>query len=140
MPEMSDGERDAFIEKLRLGVLSTLREDGSPVAVPVWFEWDGRAIRIFSSGRSGKIARLKRDPRASLLVANSVGEPEAWVAFDGEMTIKTDGAFELAERLAGRYWDVTDAERRATLNLWRRIAPSLRLLELVPTRIHTSTS
>jgi len=135
---MSDAERDVFLAKTRLGILTTLRDDGSPVAVPVWFEWDGRVVRCFSYRGSGKIKRLERDPRASLLVANNVGEPEAWVGFDGEVVIKGDGAIELAERLARRYWDVNDPERSATLEQWRRIAPSLRLLELVPTQVRTS--
>jgi PPOX class probable F420-dependent enzyme len=138
MPAMTDAERDAFLAKVRLGILSTLRDDGSPVTVPVWCEWDGAAVRSFTSAGSGKVRRLQRDPRASLLVVNNLDEPEAWVAFDGEVTITREGAFELAERLARRYWDLSDPERRATLETWRKAATALRVLELTPTRIRTS--
>jgi PPOX class probable F420-dependent enzyme len=138
MPAMTAAERDAFLAKVRLGILSTLRRDGSPVTVPVWFEWDGAAVRCFTSAGSGKVRRLQRDPRASLLVVNNLDEPEAWVAFDGEVTIAREGAFELAERLACRYWDLSDPERRATLETWRKAATALRVLELIPAQVRTS--
>lgn len=138
MAKMTDSERDAFLATTRLGMLTTLRGGGAPITVPVWFEWDGRAARLFSDATSKKITRLQRDPRASLVATNSVGEPEAWVAFDGEVTIRSDGAFELAERLAHRYWDMGDAAHSATVESWRAAAAHLRVLELTPATIRTS--
>jgi PPOX class probable F420-dependent enzyme len=138
MARMTDAEREAFLAMPRIGMFSTIAEDGAPVTVPVWFEWDGRAVRVFSGATSGKMRRLERDPRASLLVANSVGEPEQWVAFDGVVKISTDGAIELAERLAQRYWDMNDAGHRRELESWRAAAAGLRVLELVPARVRTS--
>jgi PPOX class probable F420-dependent enzyme len=135
---MSPAERDAFLSKPRLGILSTLRDDGSPVAVPVWFEWDGRAVRVFSSTTSGKVKRIERDPRASLVAVNNLDEPESWVAFDGRVSISAEGAFALAERLARRYWDVTTDEHKASLESWRAAAEHLRVLELAPDRMRTS--
>ena len=138
MPAMTPAERDAFLASVRLGILSTLRHDGSPVTVPVWFEWDGAAVRCFTSAGSGKVRRLQRDPRASLLVVNDVGEPEAWVAFDGEVSILREGAIELAERLAQRYWDLADPAHRAELETWRKAATALRVIELIPAQVRTS--
>ncbi|MEX1255821.1 MAG: TIGR03618 family F420-dependent PPOX class oxidoreductase [Dehalococcoidia bacterium] len=136
---MTDAEREAFLASPRLGILATLRSDGFPVALPVWFEWDGSAARIFTSVASAKVKRLKRDPRASLLVANAVGEKEAWVAFDGRVTINRDGGYDLAERLAKRYWgDLSQPERKQTMDEWREIADTWRVLELAPGTIRTS--
>jgi PPOX class probable F420-dependent enzyme len=135
---MTDAERDGFLRETRLGMLSTLAEDGAPVTVPVWFEWDGRVVRMFAGATSGKIRRLQRDPRASLVATNRVGEPEAWVAFDGRIEISADGAIELAERLADRYWDMTDADHRAAVGAWRRDAAHLRLLTLRPSAVRSS--
>jgi PPOX class probable F420-dependent enzyme len=136
---MSDSARNAFLAVTRLGMLSTLADDGAPVTVPVWFEWDGEVIRMFSGATSGKVRRIARDSRASLLVPNAVGEPEGWVAFDGRIDVCDDGAIELAERLAPRYWDMNRPDLRAELDGWRRNAASLRLLELRPTAIRSST-
>ena len=83
MAHLTDEERDRFLAKPRYGILNFLRADGSPIAVPVWFDWTGEAVRIFSSVISPKLKRLQADPRASLLVVNDISEPEAWVAFDG---------------------------------------------------------
>jgi PPOX class probable F420-dependent enzyme len=138
MAAMTDAEREAFLAAPRLGMFSTLDADGAPVTVPVWFEWDGAAARVFSGAATGKVRRIERDPRASLLAPNSVGEPEAWVAFDGEIEIVVEGAFELAERLAHRYWDMGDEKHRSELESWRSAAPYLRVLTLRPKRIRSS--
>jgi PPOX class probable F420-dependent enzyme len=134
MAAMTQAERDAFLAGRRFGILSMLREDGSPLAVPVWYEWDGRAARMFTSGLSPKIKRLEADARVSLLVINDVDEPEAWVALDGEVVVREQGGLELALRLAPRYWDLADEQRKQTLELWRKAAAVFRVLELTPTR------
>ncbi len=136
---MTDAERETFLRPPRLGMLATLRRDGSPVAVPIWFEWDGSAARMFTNVDSAKVNRLKRDPRASLLVANSLGEKETWVAFDGRVAIKSDGGYELAEKLAKRYWgDLSQPERKRTMDEWRELANTWQVLELVPEAIRTA--
>ncbi|MEZ4511495.1 MAG: pyridoxamine 5'-phosphate oxidase family protein [Chloroflexota bacterium] len=137
MAKMSVEQREGFLATVRLGLLTMLRKDGGPTAVPVWFEWDGTAVRVFTGAGSLKVKRLARDPRISLLVVNNVGEPEGWVAFDGRVTIKTEGAIELAERLAERYWDMADPNYQITLDSWRQGAANLRVLELVPEVIRT---
>jgi len=138
MSAMTGAEREAFLAKPRLGMLATLAADGAPVTVPVWFEWDGEAARVFTGAATGKARRIERDARASLLVPNNVGEPEAWVAFEGDVAIVADGAIELAERLAHRYWDMNDEAHRAELESWRKAAAHLRVLVLTPRRIRTS--
>ena len=137
MAAMTEEDRAAFLAETRYGYLTTLISDGSPRTVPVWFDWNGETLRMFTSVLSPKIRRLQADPRASLLVVNHLAEPESWVAFDGPVSIQEEGGFELAERLAPRYWDLSDPERRSTLELWRKAAGALRVLELKPTRIRT---
>jgi PPOX class probable F420-dependent enzyme len=139
MAAMTDADRAAFLAKTRLGMLSTLAADGAPVTVPVWFEWDGTTVRVFSGATSGKLKRIARDPRASLTVTNAVGEPEGWVAFDGNIEVRSEGAIELAERLAPRYWDMTRPELKAAVEGWRNMAGELRLLELRPAAIRSGT-
>ena len=136
---LTDQERDVFLQEARYGILTHLRKDGSPVAVPVWFEWDGSTARMFTSGLSPKVKRLDNEPRACLLVINAVDEPEAWVALDGEAQIHRDGdeAFALAERMAPRYWDLSDEGRQHTLQLWRKAAAVLCVIELKPKAVRT---
>jgi PPOX class probable F420-dependent enzyme len=56
-----------------LGVVCTIRADGSPQANPVWFRVDGDCIQIWTDERRRWVANLKRDPR----VGFSVHENEA---------------------------------------------------------------
>ncbi len=134
---MTDEERDLFLAEPRYGILTALRSDGSPISVPVWFDWTGEAIRMFTSVVAPKMKRLQADPRASLLVVNHIAEHEAWVAFDGLVSIQEDGGLELAEQLSSRYWDLSDPGRQRILEFWRNAPAALRVLELRPTQIRT---
>lgn len=135
----NEESRDAFLETPRLGILVTNRLEGTPIGVPVWFDWSDGVVSMFADKESTKIARLRRDPRASLLVTNDVGEPEAWVAFDGEVSIDEHAGVELASRLAPRYWDLEDAERRRTLQSWLQAPEAFCLLRLTPSRIRSGS-
>ena len=141
MPAMSPSEIDEFLEETRIGVLCTNDLDGAPNGVPVWFEWEGERIRIFSFASHRKIARIENDPRASLLVAAEVGEHEAWVAVDGPVSITDEGAVPLLERLAARYWvddDPAVAKAHAeTLEAWGQAAADFRVLTIVPDEIRS---
>jgi PPOX class probable F420-dependent enzyme len=138
MATMTPAQRAAFLNRTRLGILATVDEAGDPLSVPVWFEWDGAVVRFFSFATAPKVARLRRHPRASMLVVNDVGEPEAWVAFDGDVTVGTGDVMELAERLAARYWDLQDPARANELSGWRAAAANFCLLTLKPVRIRSS--
>lgn len=134
---MIDEAGDAFLRETRIAILTTLDGSGWPVSVPVWFEWDGSHARVFTNARSPKVARLKNDHRATLLVTNEVGQPEYWVAIDSEVEILEEGAAELSKRLAGRYWDMSDLAHQKSVDEWAEAAATLRVLELTPTKIRT---
>lgn len=50
------------------GILTTLRRDGMPIALPVWFVAVDRTIAMMTPAGTKKIARVSHDPRASFLV------------------------------------------------------------------------
>ncbi len=50
------------------GILTTLRRDGTPVTLPVWFVVDAHTVAVMTPSSTKKIARIRRDPRASFLV------------------------------------------------------------------------
>ena len=137
MKPMDESKREAFLSKTRLGILTILKEDGSPTAVPIWYDWDGTAVSIFTGKSSPKVKRLQRDPRASLLVVNDIGEPEAWVLFEGEVEIRDVDTSELMTKLAHRYWDMTSPETQAVLQDWLDNADDRCLLYLKPKQIRS---
>jgi len=46
--------------------LATVRRDGQPQVVPVWFLWDGQDILIYSLPQSQKVRNITHNPRVSL--------------------------------------------------------------------------
>ncbi|MBV8862544.1 MAG: pyridoxamine 5'-phosphate oxidase family protein [Mycobacterium sp.] len=50
------------------GILTTLRRDGVPIALPVWFVVDDRTVAVMTPAGTKKIARIRHDRRASFLV------------------------------------------------------------------------
>ncbi len=137
MKPMDVEKREAFLSKTRLGILTTLRDDGAPTAVPIWYDWDGTAVSIFTSKSSPKVKRLRQDPRASMLVVNDVGEPEAWVLFEGDVEILEEDTTELMTKLCYRYWDMSSEATQAVLQDWKDHADDRCLLKLIPKRIRS---
>ena len=91
----------------------------------MWFECGDASVQLFSLASAPKVQRVERTPYASLVVVNNLGEPEHWVAVAGVARVERTGGFELAARLAARYWDLSDPERARTLRTWERSADSL---------------
>ena len=65
----------AVLDAAHTGIFTTLRRDGMPIALPVWFVALDRAICLAAPSRTKKIARLRNDSRASFLVESG----ERWV-------------------------------------------------------------
>lgn len=136
MAGMSVAERDAFLGQARIGVLATLDATGGPLAIPIWYEWDGERARMFTSSNSPKVARLRHDGRVCLTVAEPAGVPEAWVAIEGIATIEAGTGFALAQRLAPRYY--TPAQAEQVLAEWGRVANDWVTIVVEPRRIRSS--
>lgn len=134
MARMSDEQRDSFLTRPRIASLATVG-GGAPTVVPVWYEWDGSAARIFTTRDSPKVARILADPRVALSVAEPAGVAEAWVTIEGTAAIEERGGYALAARLAPRYYDAEKARR--TLDEWRALADRWVVLVITPRRIRS---
>ncbi|WP_433275553.1 pyridoxamine 5'-phosphate oxidase family protein [Pseudonocardia xinjiangensis] len=94
-----------FLRRPLHGFLSVAGGPHPPQPRPVWFEATAEGtVQLFTAPDSLKVRRLRRDPRASIVVAAPVGERERWVSVAGPTTVEPDGAHDLAARLAARYW------------------------------------
>ncbi len=136
----SQQEIDAFLETPRLAMLLYNGPRPAPTGVPVWFDWDGKTLRMFAARTSPKVDRLTKDPNVSVLVTNAVGEPEAWVAFDGTIEIsdfEADDWNALLDRVAPRYWDLTEAAYANEIEGWRLAPEAFVALNLAPEKIRS---
>lgn len=54
--------------------LTTVRPDGQPQTVPVWFLWDGEVFLVYSRPGARKLRNIEANPRVNLnLNSNSAG-------------------------------------------------------------------
>jgi PPOX class probable F420-dependent enzyme len=81
--------------------LATVRPDGRPHVVPLWFLWDGDAIVVLSKPDAQKVRNLVAEPRAMV----SVGQPGDADAGLLEVIaeVEADGAAAFADRLCSKY-------------------------------------
>ena len=124
-----------LLNTVRLGILLSHKLNGDAIGVPVWFDWDGQKISFFAGSDSKKVSRLRNNPKVSLLVTNNVGEPEAWVAFDGDARLCEGGGIQLAETLAHRYWDMDAKDNQDKLEAWKLYPDAFVKYEMMPTNI-----
>jgi hypothetical protein len=105
-----------FLARPLHGFLTVAAGPQPPQPRPVWFEATAEGtLQLFTGPDTVKVRRLRRDPRASIIVAAPVDERERWVSVAGRTTFETDGAPELVSRLAARYWDLDDPVRAGEL-------------------------
>ncbi len=91
-----------LLERPLVAVLATLRADGSILLSPVWHEWRGGAFHVWIGERDVKARHLRRDPRASIVVAESA-PPLRGIEVRGSAELIEEGAHEAAVAIAGRY-------------------------------------
>jgi PPOX class probable F420-dependent enzyme len=85
-----------------VGVVTTLREDGSPHSTVVWVDVDnGKPSFNTATGRA-KPTHLEQDPRVSLLVVDP-NDAHRWVAVSGRTQVSEEGADAQIDKLAKKY-------------------------------------
>ena len=111
-----------FLERPYVGVVTTLRPDGSPHSTGVWVDVDEDGVSFNTAYGRTKPANLEQDPRVSLTVVDP-GDAYRWVNVDGTVELTTDGADAQIDRLAKKYLDADsypfrkEGEQRVTVRI-----------------------
>lgn len=92
----------SFLEEPLVAVLATLRRDGSVLLSPVWHEWRDGAFNVWTEASNIKARHLRRDPRATIVVAES-DPPLRGVEVRGSARFVEENVAETARRIATRY-------------------------------------
>lgn len=102
MAALKEREREFLDENPFVGVVTTLRKDGSPHSTVVWVDVeDGKVSFNTASGRA-KPEHLEHDPRASLLVVDP-NDAYKWIAVSGPTEMTEEGADAQIDKLAKKY-------------------------------------
>ena len=104
---LSRDEAWAFVEDSHTGIVATLRSDGVPIMLPVWFIVMDHKIYFRTGAASKKAVRARRDPRASFLVE----EGERWAELQavhmvgrlGEVDVTSTLGVAAQERFQAKY-------------------------------------
>ena len=56
------------LEASHTGMFTSLRRDGTPITLPIWFVALDRRIYVSGPSTAKRVARVRRDPRVSFLV------------------------------------------------------------------------
>ncbi|MEO6399015.1 MAG: pyridoxamine 5'-phosphate oxidase family protein [Tepidiformaceae bacterium] len=108
MPRMKPDVLEDFLREPHVGVISSLRQDGMPYTVPIWWLWKEGAVWITGTYSRVWCQQLLKDPRASLCI-EALSPVSGHVGFDGRCTAFERPQFdiwpisrELAEKYVGR--------------------------------------
>ncbi len=153
---MSDGEVDEFLRSPNstwLLKLAFLTEDGWPLIVPLWYQWDGAAFYVVGRKRSEWVAHLKRDPRCAVCIEEQAhprirkilaqctaevvegparGEGSQWVAVANEMATRYSGPTGPEQLVPSYGWErylVKLVPRSARLTTWQGADWALRYFD-----------
>lgn len=105
MPRMSPELQAEFLEQPYTGVIATLRRDGRPYTVPIWWLHDDGQFWLTGTYTRVWCKQLLRDPRASLCI--EAGAPRSGhIDIDGRVTPFELPDFDIwptSRRLAEKY-------------------------------------
>jgi PPOX class probable F420-dependent enzyme len=94
---------DLVTTKKAFANLATVMPNGSPQVTPVWFDFDGKYIRVNSARGRVKDKNMRRDPRVALSILDP-DNPYRYLAIRGRVVkITEDGAVEHINVLAKKY-------------------------------------
>ncbi len=80
-------EQDAFIDKNRWAVVTTLRRDGTPSNSVIFYARDGDELIFSTTEGRLKAKTLRRDPRIAVTVLDE-GAPHGFVTVEGTATVE----------------------------------------------------
>ena len=97
-----------FLDEPLVAVLATLRPDGTVLLSPVWHEWHEGGFNVSVEAENAKARHLRRDPRATIVVAES-DAPLRGVEVRGSARLIEEGVTDIARRIEARYIGENDA-------------------------------
>jgi len=102
MAKLGEKPRKFLDESPYVGVVTTLREDGSPHSTIVWVDVEGDKVSFNTARGRAKPKHLEHDPRASLLMVDP-NDAFRWVAVSGAAELTEEGADAQIDKLAKKY-------------------------------------
>jgi PPOX class probable F420-dependent enzyme len=129
---LADAPVQRFLATKQIALLATVRADGGPLAMPMWFLHDPATLTMISEEGTQKVRFLRRDPRVCVVVeAGEDAEDIRGVTLLGRAEFLADGPARraLAERFHEKYPSLA--------GLWggRAMPANRAMFKIVPERV-----
>jgi PPOX class probable F420-dependent enzyme len=102
MAKLGEKQKEFLAENPFVGVVTDLREDGSPHSTVVWVDVEDGKVSFNTARGRVKPLNLEHDPRASLTVVDP-NNPYKWVSVSGRTELTEEGADAQIDKLAKKY-------------------------------------
>ena len=103
MPATLDQYQDLLKVKKPVAALATIMPDGSPQVTPVWFDYDGKRLRINTAKGRVKARNMQEGSRVALMIVDP-DNPYRYVQIRGTVAVATEsGADDHINALAKKY-------------------------------------
>jgi PPOX class probable F420-dependent enzyme len=103
MPATLAQYQDLLKVKKPVAALATIMPDGSPQVTPVWFDYDGKRLRINTAKGRVKERNMREGSRVALMIVDP-DNPYRYVQIRGTVAVATqNGADEHINALAKKY-------------------------------------
>lgn len=138
MAQMTPDEYQAFLtEGTRTARLGSVRPDGRPHVVPLWFVLDAADLVMTTAKNSVKARNIRRDARVAVCV-NDDEPPFKFVIMDGVASASEDPDERLrwATRIAERYVGPDQAEKYGRING----GEDMLLVRITPTKVRSENN
>ena len=101
MAKLTDEQAKLFTDA-NLGVVATIREDGTPHLSTVWVDYDGADVLFNTAVGRAKPRNIERDPRVTVFVQNPENKYQ-YIAVTGRAEMTDEGANDHIDKLAKKY-------------------------------------
>jgi PPOX class probable F420-dependent enzyme len=102
MAQLKDQQKRFLDENPFVGVVTTLREDGSPHSTVVWVDVENGKVSFNTATGRAKPKHLEKNPSASLTVVDP-NNAYKWVTVSGPTELTYEGADAQIDKLAKKY-------------------------------------
>jgi len=86
---MTEAEREAFLADLHVGILAVEHPGHGPLALPVWYQYEGGQVIVHTDDSTLKARLLRAAGRATLTVQDEA-PPYKYVSVEGPVTVTAD--------------------------------------------------
>jgi PPOX class probable F420-dependent enzyme len=134
-PSMTKEEMQTFLARPIIARLATVRPNGSPQLVPMWFLYEDGVMYMSTRTYAAKVKHLQKNPRVAVVVDEMVAPlKNKVVILEGTVEVQTSGVKEITTKIYHKYMGIEGA---ATPVAQQSINTPRVILKITPKKIET---